>query len=121
MKYICPKCERSVSLSGGIVLAGKCGDRKTIFVFDPEPGRYELEVSDGEPVEPGSVWDFSCPLCGKDLTSKSGKRMARLDMIIGDISRRVVFSKVANEHATFVLGGEDIEAHGEDSKEILDR
>ena len=106
MRYICPKCERSVSLAGGIVLAGKCGDRKTIFVFDPKPG---------------SVWDFSCPLCGKDLTSKSGKRMARLDLLIGDIRRRVVFSKVADEHATFVLGGDEIEAHGEDSKEILEK
>lgn len=116
-RYECPKCQGSLSLLGGIVLVGEDGKRRTVFAFDPEPGNYEMNVADGNDIEPGTMWEFICPLCGKNLTSDSNKRLARLKLIEDGVTRWVLFSKVANEQATFVLGGEKLELHGKDAEE----
>jgi hypothetical protein len=34
-------------------------------------------------------------------------------MMDGDARKRVLFSKVVDEHATFILGGAELEVHGE--------
>lgn len=120
MNYQCPKCARALSILGGIVLVGENSERRTLFAFDPEPGKYELHVSDGLEVIPGTVWEFSCPLCGENITTSFNRKLARLEVIGDDGSlKRVVFSKVADDQATFVLGGDDIEHHGRDSLEYI--
>ncbi len=120
MKYNCPSCSRALNMSGGIVLVGQLDDRRTVFVFDPEPGSYRMDVADEKPVEPGTQWEFSCPLCNENLTTEFNKRLARLQLVDGDEFRQIVFSKVANEKATFVLGGDEMESHGEHAKEYLE-
>jgi predicted RNA-binding Zn-ribbon protein involved in translation (DUF1610 family) len=121
MKFKCPKCERTVSTRAGIVLIGQHEKSRSLFVFDTRLGSYEHEVADPVDVPPGTVWDFFCPVCGADLTSKHSKRLAGLTMTVGDTTRRVMFSKVSSEHATFVLGGEGLEKHGEDSESYLEQ
>ena len=100
---------------------GQLAERRTVFVFDPEPGKYEIDIADGEPVEPGTTWEFSCPLCGESLTTEFNRRLAQLQMVDGDNLRLIVFSKVADEHATFVLGGTALEAHGDDAGGYMDK
>ncbi|MFO8072594.1 MAG: hypothetical protein R6V85_12030 [Polyangia bacterium] len=121
MKYQCPECKRSVTTNSGIVLIGERERTRSLFVFDPRLGSYEHEVADDIDVPPGSIWEFYCPVCGADLTSKHSGRLARLEMMVGDTTRRVVFSKIASEHATFVLGGEDLEKHGDQADAYLER
>ena len=116
MKYRCPKCERDLNMKGGVILIGECGDRKTGFVFDPKPGEYRLSVADEEEVEPGTTWEFTCPLCSKNLTTSFNKRLAEIQMVDGDITKQVLFSKIASHKATFVLGGEEMEVHGDDAR-----
>ena len=115
-RYECPKCDRSLSLLEGIVLIGETGKRRTVYCFNPEPGNYDVQVADGVAIEPGTMCEFICPLCGKNLTSDSNKRLARLKQVGDGETRWVLFSKVANEHATFVLGGEKLELHGKDAE-----
>jgi hypothetical protein len=121
MKFQCPKCERTVSTKAGIILIGQHEKLRSLFVFDTRLGSYSHEVADPIEVPPGTVWEFFCPVCGADLTSKHSKRLAGLTMVVGETTRRIMFSKVASEHATFVLGGEELEQHGEDSKAYLDK
>jgi hypothetical protein len=108
-------------MRGGIVLIGELGDRKTVFVFDPELGKYDVEMADGLELKPGTKWEFSCPLCNENLTTEFNSGLARLQMVDGDNMRWVVFSKVTNKHATFVLGGEQLESHGEDADDYIDK
>ena len=121
MKFNCPKCERTVSTRAGIVLIGQHQKARTLFVFDTRLGSYDHEVADPIDVPPGTVWDFFCPVCGADLTSRHSRRLAGLSMTVGGSTRRVMFSKVASEHATFVLGGEELEKHGEDSESYTEK
>jgi hypothetical protein len=121
MKYNCPKCSRALNMRGGIVLVGELGERRTVFIFDPEPGKYEIDIADDLEVKPGTKWEFSCPLCNENLTTEFNSRLAQLQMVEGDDVRLVVFSKVASEHATFVLGGKQMESHGVDAIEYVDK
>lgn len=121
MKYSCPKCARALNMRNGIVLIGELGERKTVFVFDPEPGKYDIDIADDQAVEPGTKWEFSCPLCNENLTTDFNSRLAQLQMTEGDEIRTVVFSKVCNEHATFVLGGEHMESLGDKAGDYLDK
>jgi hypothetical protein len=121
MKFKCPKCSHTVSTRAGIILVGQQGKERSLFVFDTRLGSYDHEVADPIDVPPGTIWDFFCPVCNVDLTSKHSKRLAGLEMTVGDTTRRVMFSKVSSEHATFVLGGEELEQHGEDSRAYLDK
>ena len=120
MKYSCPKCLRALNMSGGIVLVGECEDRKTVFVFDPEPGKYQMEVADELEVEPGTLWEFTCPLCGENLSTEFNNRMARLHLMKAGTPKQVFFSKVADERATFVLGGDEMEVHGDHAEEFIE-
>ncbi len=118
--YRCPMCERALSVSQGVILVGECEQRRTLLVLNPEPGNYALQTADGQPLEPGAEWELSCPLCGEDLSVPLKRRLARLEMVTatGKV-KLVMFSKVANEQATFVLGDGTIEPHGRDSKTYL--
>jgi len=121
MRYMCPECKGAVSARGGVVVVGELAGSKVLFFFDPRPGCYGYEVAEGIEVPAGEMWEFSCPLCRANLTTKFNKKLARLDLVDGDEVRRVVFSKVADEQATFVLGGDDLEAHGRDSISYIDK
>ena len=81
VQYRCPACEGSLTTKAGVVLVGEHQDRRTLFIFDPKPGSYSLEVADQLPVEPGTTWEFFCPLCRENLTSPVKHRLIRLELI----------------------------------------
>lgn len=123
MKYLCPECRTRLSTHGVVILTGERENdaARSLFVFDARPGQFDFVVVDDEiTIKPGGRWTFYCPVCRADLTTKFNKRLARVELVDGEHVRRVVFSKVANEQATFVLGGDEIEAHGKDSTEYLE-
>jgi hypothetical protein len=113
MKYMCPECGRGITTLGGIVLIGESKGVRTLFEFDMRPGHFGHDVADPVEFKAGETWEFSCPVCGKNLTADFNPRLARLEMMDGLARKRVLFSKVVDEHATFILGGTDLEAHGE--------
>ena len=86
-----------------IVLVGAQGGRRTLMAFHPEPGNYEIHVPPGTVIEPGSCWDFFCPVCQKSLTTAENQNLCALELVEGDVRRQVLFSRVAGEHATLVM------------------
>lgn len=121
MKYKCPECSAGLSTHKVVLLVGENDKKRSLFVFDARPGKYDFVVVDDVEVAPGSLWTFYCPVCWGDLTTGYNKRLARLEAVDENGTKRVVFSKVAGEQSTFVLGGEELEAHGRDSLAYIDK
>ena len=111
--YTCPHCRGVLNREETIMLNASCGEEQIIIGFHPTPGNYRISLPPGYEIEPGSRWDFSCPSCRKSLISDLSPDLCCLDMVTKDRRHRVYFSRVAGEHATFVISAEGIERHGE--------
>jgi len=124
LSYRCPHCRSVLNRDSTIMLEASCGDEQMTMGFHPIPGTYKVMLPPGREVEPGSTWEFSCPSCSKSLVADLSSKLCCLDMVANNERRRVYFSRVAGEHATFVISAEGIERHGEHasrhSLEILD-
>lgn len=122
--YTCPHCQGVLNRDKTIILNATCGEEQIMIGFHPMPGNYRISLPPGFEIEAGSRWDFSCPSCRASLASDLSSELCCLDMITKDVRHRVYFSRVAGEHATFVISAEGIERHGEHatqhSLEILD-
>lgn len=104
----------------GVVLLGERGTSRGLFVFDPRPGAYVYSADSGLDIEPGEIWDFLCPVCRADITTHFNRRLAHVLMEEDGSEFIVVFSKVASEHATFVLAREKLETFGTNLDKYLD-
>jgi len=122
--YTCPHCQGVLNREETIILNATCGEEQMMIGFHPTPGNYRISLPPGFEIEAGSRWDFSCPSCHGDLESDISPELCCLDMVAKDVRHRVYFSRVAGEHATFVISAEGIERYGEHaarhSLEILD-
>jgi hypothetical protein len=114
--YRCTACGSVVSPGGQmVVLVGIFGGAQMLIGFHPEPGNYELYAPPGAELERGDSWLFHCPVCHSSLVSELDPNLCALDLEEGGLLKRVLFSRVCGEHATFVIAdnGEPI-AHGDD-------
>ena len=117
-KYACPHCKAVLNPNVKIVLAVKRGKKRGLILLSPRPGNYKSicdeDISDR--FSDGTLVDFSCPACGENLTSKASRKLAEmLLMQPNQKTKRVQFSRVYGEHATFVLNGETVIPYGDDA------
>lgn len=119
--YKCPSCESVLNPVKEIVLSGRFGTVRTLFLLQPEMGDYGFVTAPGTDVVPGDTWEFYCPLCQHNITTSYSRSLAELHMLEDDGKRRVVvFSKVANQHASFEVTPEGVEAYGEHKDAYFD-
>ena len=111
--YSCPHCGATLNPHETIVLRAEGAGRRFLVGFHPQPGNYDVDLPEGETIDPGTVWDFICPVCDRSLISDLSDQLCALDMRQHDESHRVYFSRVAGEKATFVVSAEGmLEDHG---------
>jgi len=113
--YRCPKCEAMLNPESGIVLVASREDQRVLAGFHPEPGNYEVHFPPEITIEKGDRWAFSCPVCHADLVSEQNENLCALDLRVGEERKQVLFSRIAGEHATYVVAGGDVEQHGDDA------
>ncbi|MBW2258325.1 MAG: hypothetical protein JRI25_27520 [Deltaproteobacteria bacterium] len=112
--YRCPKCEAMLNPEAGIVLVAARGEARVLAGFHPEPGNYEVHFPPEVSIEGGDIWTFSCPVCHADLVSAENENLCALHLRVGEERQQVLFSRIAGEHATYVVaGGEVAEQHGD--------
>jgi hypothetical protein len=116
--YGCPKCGAMLNPKDAIAIAAQSGDTRVLIGFHPQPGNYEVYLPPGVKPEPGSVWNFYCPVCQADLVAEDNDRFCALDMKTGDELRRVLFSRVAGEQATFVFNTGGLEEHHGEAADV---
>lgn len=119
--YKCTSCESVLNPVKEIVLGGRFGRVRTLFLFPPDLGDYNFATAPGIEVVPGDTWEFFCPLCQHNITTSFSRSLAELHLLEDDGERRVVvFSKVANQHASFELTRGGVEAFGEHKEVYFD-
>lgn len=113
--YSCPQCGAALNPGGVVTLVASRPGVRALLGFHPEPGNYQLYVPPGVEVPDGTEWELSCPVCWASLSCPDHRKLAGLVQIVGGERRRLLFSRIAGERATYVLCGDDgvIESHGE--------
>lgn len=111
--YTCPFCGALLNPERAVILVGGQGDQRVLIGFHPEPGNYELFLPPEATLREGDHWDFFCPVCREDLVNGQLGELVELRLRSGDAEDRVFFSRIAGEHATFILSGRQVQAeHG---------
>jgi hypothetical protein len=100
-----------------IMLVAERAGTRVLAGFHPAPGNYEVHFPPEVDLVDGQKWKFECPVCHFDLVSADNENLCALELREGDKRRRVLFSRVCGEKATYVVDGDAIsERHGEDAK-----
>lgn len=107
--YICPHCNALLNPNKTLILLAEHDKRRMLVGFHPEPGNYEIYFPADANLDEGQVWSFFCPVCRTDLKTTENDRMCAVLMFEPQVSRRVLFSRVAGEHATYVMYDSELE------------
>ncbi len=102
--YSCPKCRAILNPHDDITLIAQRDGEKFLIGFHPDPGNYEAYLPSDLRTEKGELWCFSCPVCQQDLASDEEGELCELELQEGVEKLRVLFSRIAGEKATFIVG-----------------
>lgn len=112
--YFCPHCDGSLNPNVKIIMRAEHGGQKGLFLFSPRPGNYEVIVPEGFRLKKKDVVDFSCPICGKDLTSRRDRALAEIRFASSaGAEGTVAFSRTYGVHATYFITCEHVRCYGE--------
>ncbi len=114
-KYCCPHCKGVLNPHTKIILVARRGRRQGVVLLSPRPGNYTTIADDTFPLNRGEMASFFCPICGHDLVAPQKKLAELLLLLPGLKTKRIQFSRVYGEHATFILDGETLIPYGEDA------
>jgi hypothetical protein len=106
-----------------IMLIGVHDAQRVLVGFHPEPGNYLMYLPPGVAAEPGSQWEFFCPVCDHSLETSLSADLCEIHMHNREEEHRVFFSRTAGRQATFVVSAEGLRsrhgAHADDYEACL--
>ena len=124
LSYLCPKCHAVLNPNVRVVLVARFDGRKGIVLMSPNLGDYKFHCDKGfyEGVRSGDLLEFLCPVCTESLTSPTMEHFAELLVVNGDgldgNPHLLRFSRVSEEHATFLHDGQTVREYGEDAETV---
>ncbi|MBN2360645.1 MAG: hypothetical protein JXR83_14410 [Deltaproteobacteria bacterium] len=111
--YFCPHCRSSLNPGAHVVMRISHRRQRGLILLSPQVGNYRRVLPEGFDLESGELVDFSCPVCGGDLTSPVDRKLGEVLLRRGvDEYARVNFSKVFGERATFVVETSGVHPYG---------
>ena len=114
--YFCPKCETTLNPNVKVVLVAANGDKRGLVLMSPQPGNYQIFTSDNLEIKKGDLLEIFCPVCGANLRSHVDRHLAEISFRTSQGEEgRVDFSRVAGEHATYIITAEEIRSYGENA------
>jgi len=103
-----------------VILVGLLGEVTLLFGFHPQPGNYTTYLAPGCDLRNSDRWEFYCPICRANLRADEHENLCELMIWQGDAMRKILFSRVVGERATYVVMDAATisveEAHGEHAK-----
>lgn len=117
--FHCPFCHGQLYVNERIVFSAE-NERgnKGLILLTPELGDYramkhpEFHIIEGEHI------DFYCPICHANLiVEKDDKKFTRIMMLETGDEYEVLFSQIAGEKCTYVIGQHSFKAFGDDADE----
>jgi len=121
LSYHCPACDALLNPNVRVVLIARHGDRQGIVLLSSQLGNYQVICDKGfcHEVSGGELVDFLCPVCHASLTSDVQPQFAELKVVNSENSghRRCLlrFSRVSEQHATFLYDGDTVKEFGEEA------
>ena len=121
LSYLCPKCDCLLNPNVRVVLIARFGDKKGIVLMSSQPGDYQVICDKGlcHDVAKGDTVEFGCPVCHDSLTSEAHENFAELKVVntakVGHEPCLLRFSRVSEEHATFLYDGDSVKEFGENA------
>jgi hypothetical protein len=113
--YSCPFCGKVVNPDETVILIMERGADQVLIGFHPQPGNYTIYMPPGMELQRGEQWEFYCPLCRANLIAQEHENLCALVCWQGEIRRRVLFSSIVGERATYVVEEKAVHTHGDDS------
>ena len=119
--FRCPHCAHILNPNVKVILGATIGERRGLVLLSPEPGDFKLIADPELPMREGEMARFHCPVCAASLISEKNDHFCELIMEKGDPKPGILeFSRVFGEHATFIIDGRKVIAHGEDADSFED-
>ncbi len=121
LSYHCPKCESLLNPNVRVVLIAHYGDKQGIVLMSSQLGDYQVICDKGfcHEAAKGDTVEFRCPVCHDSLTSNSHENFAELKIVNTDKAEHepclLRFSRVSEEHATFLYDGDSVKEFGEEA------
>ena len=127
MCFACPKCLTNLNPNVRVILIAQRGDTRGLMLLSPRLGDYNFKcdrklnglIKDGDAVE------FFCPVCHESLTSSKDETFATLlatdKSAVETKPKKVRFSCICNEHATFVYDQDSVETFGKDTERYYEK
>ena len=119
LAYHCPKCDALLNPNVRVVLIARFGPKQGIVLMRSQPGNYQVICDMGfcHEVAKGDIIEFKCPVCHGSLTSENHKTFAELKIVNTEQEDNntclLRFSRVSEEHATFLYDGDAVKEFGE--------
>jgi predicted RNA-binding Zn-ribbon protein involved in translation (DUF1610 family) len=120
--FLCPKCSNILNVGENVVFSTKNKRKKEgLILLHPELGNYSLIKHSNFDIQDGEIIDFYCPYCGEMLKSEKHENLAKI--LIRDENGNegeVHFSRIAGQHATYKITGQNMEIYGNDATDYYD-
>lgn len=124
LTYHCPKCRAVLNPHLRVILVVQYDGRKGIVLLSPKLGDYKFHCDKVflKGISKGDMVEFLCPVCAESLTSTALDHFSEL--LVVSSSRpdaeplRLRFSRVSEEHATFLHDGQSVKEFGEDAENL---
>jgi len=120
--FKCPHCRNLLNVGENIVFTArnKWG-KEGLIMLHPELGNYTVLKHPDFDVPQGEVMDFYCLYCNKQLLSQRNINLAKILMSDENgLEYEIHFSRIAGQHFTYKIIGENYEIFGEDTADYLD-
>jgi hypothetical protein len=114
--YHCPWCDGVLNPNVKLILKAERAGRAALVLFSPQPGNFQVIMPESFKLNKNDEVRFSCPLCGRDLTSNRDATKAQIRFAgPGAQSGVVIFSRVFGHHETYFVTNEEVRSYGEDA------
>ncbi len=115
--FLCPHCSGYLYLNERIIFSAQKHDgTRGLILLTAEPGDYRVLKHPSFKISEGEHLDFFCPLCHANLTvEKENKKFTLITMVEAGDEYEVLFSQIAGERCTYVIGEQYFKAFGDDA------
>jgi hypothetical protein len=117
--YHCPFCHGQLYINERIIFSIQNEqDQKGLILLTPDLGDYRAMKHPSFKIKEGEHLDFFCPICHKNLiVEKKDLKFTRVMMVDAGEEFEILFSQIAGERCTYVIGDHSFNAFGTDADE----
>jgi hypothetical protein len=118
--FHCPFCHGQLCVNQRVVFSALNEDgQRGLVLLTPELGDYKALKHPSFKVKEGQHVDFFCPICHNNLiVEKKDEKFTRVMMLELGEEYEVLFSQIAGEKSTYVIGENSVRTYGKDAHEF---